>query len=303
MVDGVVRRLDAAGQLDNTYIFYTTDNGYHISQHRMHPGKECGFDTDINIPLVVRGPGVERGAKSLAVTAHTDLAPTFLHLAGATPRSTFDGGVMPLRQGERAKSEHVNIEFWGNAAGEGKFGFRGDWGNINGSVNGYRNNTYKGLRLISATVNLYYAVWCTNEKELYDSNQDPGQVRNLLDEKQTMHADRFSIQGRGLAPVVNRLNALMMVLKSCQGDSCREPWSLLHPDDPNVDSLASALDARFDEFYEVQPRVRFDNCELGYIRESEGPQNVHQHGSGTGGVWTGEADQVPMVRPDWSEWV
>lgn len=53
MVERMVQKLTDAGQLDNTYIFYTSDNGYHISQHRMHPGKECGFDTDVHIPLVV----------------------------------------------------------------------------------------------------------------------------------------------------------------------------------------------------------------------------------------------------------
>lgn len=56
MVENMVKAVEAAGQLDNTYIIYTTDNGYHISQHRMHPGKECGFDTDVHIPLVVVGP-------------------------------------------------------------------------------------------------------------------------------------------------------------------------------------------------------------------------------------------------------
>lgn len=43
MLFQMVDMLDSSGQLDNTYIFYTTDNGYHISQHRMHPGKECGY--------------------------------------------------------------------------------------------------------------------------------------------------------------------------------------------------------------------------------------------------------------------
>src|SRR5258706_9261721 len=46
MVAGIIKRLAAHGILDDTYIFYTTDNGYHISQHRMHPGKECGYETD-----------------------------------------------------------------------------------------------------------------------------------------------------------------------------------------------------------------------------------------------------------------
>lgn len=53
MVETMIRKLKESGQLDNTYIVYTTDNGYHISQHRMHPGKECGFDTDVHIPLIM----------------------------------------------------------------------------------------------------------------------------------------------------------------------------------------------------------------------------------------------------------
>lgn len=52
-VEKMVKFLEEKGQLKDTYIFYTTDNGYHLSQHRMHPGKECGFDTDVHIPLIV----------------------------------------------------------------------------------------------------------------------------------------------------------------------------------------------------------------------------------------------------------
>lgn len=43
MIERLVTTLEAKGILDETYIFFTTDNGYHVSQHRMHPGKECGF--------------------------------------------------------------------------------------------------------------------------------------------------------------------------------------------------------------------------------------------------------------------
>lgn len=50
MVENAIKMPDEVGQLENTYIFYTTDNGYHFSQHRMHPGKECGFETDVHIP-------------------------------------------------------------------------------------------------------------------------------------------------------------------------------------------------------------------------------------------------------------
>lgn len=56
MVEGIVTRLDSYGILDNTYVVYSADNGYHISQHRLSPGKECGFEEDINVPLIIRGP-------------------------------------------------------------------------------------------------------------------------------------------------------------------------------------------------------------------------------------------------------
>lgn len=167
IVDGVISRLTEHGILDETYIFYSTDNGYHIGQHRLQPGKECGFEEDVHIPLIVRGPGVPKGQVRDIVTSHTDLAPTFLSLAGGDIRADFDGVAIPLghtSQSENSKDEfeeprgeHVNIEYWGFALAEGKFGAGMYW-----------NNTYKGLRLIGKDYNFYYSVWCSGEHELYD---------------------------------------------------------------------------------------------------------------------------------------
>jgi arylsulfatase A-like enzyme len=166
LVAGVVERLEEHGLLDNTYIFYTTDNGYHIGQHRLQPGKECGFEEDINIPLLVRGPGVPAGEIAEIVTTHVDLAPTILSLAGAPTRADFDGEAIPLSKREleeaaTSRHEHVTVEFWGFAVSEGKL-FQKD------ETRFYFNNTYKALRIISPSYNFYYSVWCTNEHELYD---------------------------------------------------------------------------------------------------------------------------------------
>ncbi|KAJ4315246.1 hypothetical protein N0V84_008461 [Fusarium piperis] len=49
LVEGLMERLEEHGVLGNTYIFYKTDNGYHISQHHLQPGKECSSEEDINI--------------------------------------------------------------------------------------------------------------------------------------------------------------------------------------------------------------------------------------------------------------
>lgn len=169
MLHELVEKLDAAGELDNTYIFYSTDNGYHISQHRMHPGKECGYDTDIHIPLFVRGPGIEAGGQIDAVTTHTDIAPTILKIAGVEKQ--LDGEIMPLAEDKQSKgrTEHAAIEYWGYGMPEGHYGLHSDENFEAGKlINLYLNNTYKGLRMAGDDFSLYYSVWCTGERELYN---------------------------------------------------------------------------------------------------------------------------------------
>ena len=126
LVDSLVRRLENSGKLDNTYIIYTSDNGYHIGQHRLPPGKECGFEEDIRVPFFIRGPGIAEGAVEDAVTTHIDVAPTLLELAGIPRREDFDGMSMPVRSGSAgARHEHVAVEFWGKALLEGKMSYIG----------------------------------------------------------------------------------------------------------------------------------------------------------------------------------
>jgi arylsulfatase A-like enzyme len=120
LVDGVFKKLEDYKILDNTYIIYSSDNGYHIGQHRLQPGKECGYEEDINIPLIIRGPGVAENVTTELVTTHTDLAPTILKLIGEKPRPDFDGSAIPVDKkaiaaAEKQWHEHVNVEYWGFA--------------------------------------------------------------------------------------------------------------------------------------------------------------------------------------------
>ena len=73
--------------------------------------------------------------------------------------------------------------------------------------------------------------------------------------------------------LVTRLDALLMVLKSCKGEQCTMPWLTLHPSG-NVNNLAQALDPKLDDFYSSQDRVAFTDCALGYIISAEGPMQV-----------------------------
>ena len=108
--------------MNNTYIIYSADNGYHIGQHRLPPGKECGYEEDVNVPLIIRGPGVPRGVTTDQVTSHTDLVPTIFELIGADSRDDFDGAPVQF-DGLNQRQEHVNLEYWGFALAEGKYGF------------------------------------------------------------------------------------------------------------------------------------------------------------------------------------
>jgi N-acetylglucosamine-6-sulfatase len=82
---------------NNTYIVFSSDNGYPLGQHRLDRGKQTAFDTDIRVPLIVAGPGVPRGTTVPQVTQNTDLYSTFVELAGATPHANVDGqSLVPL---------------------------------------------------------------------------------------------------------------------------------------------------------------------------------------------------------------
>jgi N-acetylglucosamine-6-sulfatase len=89
--------LSARGLANNTYIVFSSDNGYHMGQHRLLPGKETAFDTDIRVPLIIAGPGVPRGQVVSHVVQNVDLYPTFVQLVGRTRVGAVDGqSLLPL---------------------------------------------------------------------------------------------------------------------------------------------------------------------------------------------------------------
>lgn len=285
MVGALVESLEEKNLLDNTYTIYTTDNGYHISQHRLPPGKECPFEEDIHIPLMIRGPGIPSGRTAGVVSSHTDLTPTILKLAsGGIERPNLDGSPIPLSaeslaspaEASTSRGEHVNVEYWGTGFLEGKYGSPFP------DETGTSNNTYKALRLIGGHYNLLYTVWCTGEREFYDVARDPAQMHNYFDRDHTALQIHYNLLGRPFKHVTNRLDALLMVTKSCKGQACREPWGVLHPGG-EVGSLAGALQKSFDGFYESQPRVGFNSCVKGHVVGEEGPQDVRP--------WSGGAEE------------
>lgn len=126
LVDDILKRLGKDQDvLDNTYLIYTSDNGYHIGQHRLAPGKTCYIEEDINVPFIIRGPGVDKGKTVAVPTTHTDIAPTLFQLAGIPLQDEFDGEPMPVTsdqlRSQPGKIEHVNVEYWGTGIPEGRY--------------------------------------------------------------------------------------------------------------------------------------------------------------------------------------
>jgi hypothetical protein len=99
MVSDIRATLHALGKDQNTYIFFSADNGYHMGEYSFLPGKMTPFDTDIQVPLIVIGPGVPHQTVS-QITQTVDLAPTFTELGGNTPPTEPDGhSLVPLLHG------------------------------------------------------------------------------------------------------------------------------------------------------------------------------------------------------------
>jgi arylsulfatase A-like enzyme len=128
MVERLVQKLDQEGVLGRTYVIYTSDNGYHLGQHRLQGGKKQCFEEDVNVPLVIRGPGIGAGSTINTPTGHVDMAPTILKMAGigadGNPNWKLDGLAMPLdssNTGDAQNREHVNLEYWGTFSQEGKY--------------------------------------------------------------------------------------------------------------------------------------------------------------------------------------
>jgi N-acetylglucosamine-6-sulfatase len=200
-VAALVQALRDAGRLDDTYIVFTSDNGFHMGQHRLEPGKYTPYESDVHVPLLVRGPGVPRGLTVDALTLSVDFAPTFAELAGATLPVQPDGrSLVPLLEGKPPASwrQAVLLEQFAvpSAPPKGSDLQEPDDASSHPSHRGIRTASYK------------YVEYGTGEKEVYDLKKDPDERLNLRDQ----------MPKTWLASV----SKLVKALASCKGATCRE---------------------------------------------------------------------------------
>lgn len=185
-VAAAVTALRATGQLDNTYIFFTSDNGYLMGEHGLTE-KNVPYETALRVPLLVRGPGLPKGVTRDELYGLVDLAPTFLDIAGVSPPGVVDGRSMleTLRDGAPGYDRYlIQASGWKQEPG-----VRWWWRGV-------------------LTRRYVYARYGDGFEELYDLRNDPYQMSNVSE-------DPAYVRAR------DRLVSSLETLAGCKGEACR----------------------------------------------------------------------------------
>ena len=178
----IVRALRETGELSDTLIVFTSDNGFFHGEHRVAQGKRLLYEPSIRVPLIMRGPGIPSGVRLSQPVANIDLAPTLVAAAGATARRSMDGlSLLPLFvDPTTAFDRDLLIE---SAPGA---------------------KSFAAIR----TARYLYAEHASGERELYDLVQDGYQLKSL-------HGDP------AYDAIEQDLAVRLAALRVCAGDTCR----------------------------------------------------------------------------------
>lgn len=194
----MIGALRKAGELSNTLVIFTSDNGYLFGEHRLET-KNFVYDENLQVPLLIRGPGVPAGSVYGDLATTVDLAPTILDAAGAwgkVRRSGRTDGVSLLRtfRGRSLVSDTSLIQA--------------------GGVNRTILRAHDGWLFRGVTTGRYtYARHWKGSEELYDRRVDPYEMRNLVNPESGVLRSKASEYAAVLAALAFRLD----VLESCHG--------------------------------------------------------------------------------------
>jgi N-acetylglucosamine-6-sulfatase len=192
LVQNVVNTLEQEGELKNTVLMFTSDNGFFHGEHRVPQGKVRLYEPSIRVPLLIRAPGMPKGVHRRQPVGNVDLAETILDFANAKAGRVEDG--MSLRKIMREK------RFWPGRAMDLETYFTPD--TTEDPEDPPLN--YQGVR----TDRYLYANYGTGEQELYDLRSDPFELQN-------------AVGNPAYASVKASLQALLGGLARCAGKSCR----------------------------------------------------------------------------------
>ena len=196
MIGNLRQTLEKTGVAGRTVVVFSSDNGFHLGEHRLAAGKQTAFDHDVHVPLVMAGPGVRQGAAVDATVQNIDLRPTFEELGGLTPGPAVDGrSLVPLMRDGRVTGWPTTglIEHHGpnNAA---------DDPDKQTPASG-NPPTYTALRGPDFT----YVEYEDGTKEYYDRTTDPDELANTA---ATLPSERAA-----------QLHDTLQKLRTCKGQA------------------------------------------------------------------------------------
>jgi N-acetylglucosamine-6-sulfatase len=216
-------RLKASGELDNTLVVFTSDNGYMLGEHRWLSGKVIGFEPSYRVPLLIAGPGVPVGPRVDPVTT-VDLTASILDWAHAD---------LPRVDGVSFVDDLGTTRGWDRAIGYESY--LPDIPNLH-DVRGFDGpQTAIGIR----TAQYFYVKYSSGEVELFDLANDPLEMESLADDPR--HAD-----------VRRALDAAWRRFRACAGKACDIPLPpLLATDEAQTAELRAVMQERTVEFYDA----------------------------------------------------
>jgi len=185
-------RIEAAGEMGNTYIILSSDNGYELGHHRQY-AKKLPFDRSTKVPLIAAGPGINRQQFGNHLIAHLDICPTILDLAGVAIPDSVDGKSFanlisrPNSSNEENWQRSIMIENWAD-----KY------------VIGLR---FPVVYTAERFYDEIYVSWSNGEREYYDLADDPFQLENRYDDltstqQEQMAASLRSFRKQDVRPII-----------------------------------------------------------------------------------------------------
>jgi N-acetylglucosamine-6-sulfatase len=221
--DGVKQIIDTLGalhRLRNTYVIFTSDNGFFYGQHRIVGGKFLAYEPSTHLPLLIRGPGIKPGTETGELASTVDIAPTILELAGAEADKSIDGrSLYPFAHEPTLRTRRpllfesfvqtADVEEQGGA--KPSVSDRASGGRLARSSGGATASivappkNYEGIRLGPYK----YIEWPDGEKELYDVNKDPYELNNIA-------------RDPNYFPIRAFLHTELERLEDCVGRVCQE---------------------------------------------------------------------------------
>jgi N-acetylglucosamine-6-sulfatase len=211
----IVNTLGSLHRLRNTYVIFTSDNGFFFGEHRLLGGKFLAYEPSTHLPLLIRGPHIRRNTQSNEIVGNIDVAPTILELAGAEADKSMDGrSLAPFLHEPDLTTlrpflfesfvETSDVEAQGAISQAGPQS-RHEGGGATASLLAPPKD-YEGILLGPYK----YIAWPDGEKELYDLEKDPYELNNI-------------VRIPNYFPVRNFLHReLLNRLEDCVGRVCRE---------------------------------------------------------------------------------